>query len=268
MRGRSGDSTPGGRPGQPACRPGSGTTTMTRPRVLIVEDDPAMARALSDRLTNEGFSVWVAAGGEDGLRTWRRVEPDAIVLDLILPDMDGFDVCNEVRRSSAAPLIIASGRTSEADRACGLELGADDYVCKPFALEELTCRLRALLARCRRYTGLGPPPEEAVDLGSLRIDWTRHEVLVNDERLELTPKEFELLWALAQQPNRTVSSRRLLWDVWGYDDKVRTRTLDVHIGRLRRKLEEDPRHPRLILTVPSVGYRLAVSRDGRDRQVA
>lgn len=241
---------------------------MSRPRVLIVEDDPAMARALSGRPTSEGFALWVAAGREDGLRTWRRVDPDWIVLGPMPPDMDGVGVCNEVRRSSAAPLIIASERTGEADRVCGLEIAADDYVFKPFVLGELAWRLRAPLARWRRYRGLGPAPEDVVALGSLRADRARHQVLVNDKRLEPTPKELEPLWALAQRPNRTFSSRRVPWDVWGYDEKLRTCALDVHIGRLRRKLEEAPCRPRLVLTVPSVGYRLAVPEDGRDRQAA
>jgi DNA-binding response OmpR family regulator len=240
---------------------------MSRPRVLIVEDDPVIAKALSDKLTADGFAVWVEKCGQDGLATWRQIDPDVIVLDLILPDMDGFDVCSEIRRCSAVPLIVASGRTSEADRLCGLELGADDYVCKPFSLEELTCRLRALLNRWRRCTGFRPPPDHPLEIGSLSIDLTRHEVRKNGRPVHLTPKEFQLLCALARQANRTVSSRRLLWDVWGYDDRVRTRTLDVHIGRLRRKLEDDPRRPRLILTVPGVGYRL-VTTDAKEEDRA
>lgn len=230
---------------------------MTRPRVLVVEDDPAVADALAEKLAAEGFAVWIATSGQEGLKLRKEIEPDAIILDLILPDMDGFDVCHEVRQDSTTPMIIASGRTCEADRVCGLELGADDYVCKPYHLDELIWRLRALLARWRRYVGLRPTGEVA-DLGVLVIDRARHMVMKRGEEVHLTPKEFELLWVLAQHANRTVPARRLLWDVWGYDENIRTRTLDVHVGRLRRKLEDDPRHPRLIVTVPSVGYRLCV----------
>jgi DNA-binding response OmpR family regulator len=184
------------------------------------------------------------------------VEPDATILDLILPDGDGLDLCAAMRRSAVRPIIILSARTSEADRVCGLELGADDYVCKPFVVEELTARLRALLKRCQRYGGLETAPGEVMEVGDLRIDRTRHEVTKRGRPISLTPKEFDLLWTLAQHANHTLSQRWLLWNVWGYDEHIRTRTLDVHIGRLRRKLEDDPSRPKLIITVPAVGYRL------------
>jgi two-component system OmpR family response regulator len=247
------------------------------PRVLVIEDDASAADALLRGLTSAGFSVWHAATGDDGLALWRRHEPDAVVLDLILPDMDGLDVClamrggassHEMCATGAIPLIIASGRTTPADRVCGLELGADDYVCKPFAMAELVARLRALVARCRRYGGYAPVADEALEVGSLVIDPARHEVLLNDALIDLTPKEFDLLQALARSANRTVASRRLLWDVWGYDENIRTRTLDVHIGRLRRKLEADSRHPSLIVTVPSLGYRLQAPASIAERSAA
>ncbi|MBC7287213.1 MAG: response regulator transcription factor [Armatimonadetes bacterium] len=231
------------------------TSFLTRPRVLIIEDDPDVAAALQNHLTSQGFTVWVAPNGTDGLHKWRKIEPDAVVLDLILPDLDGYDVCNEIRREAATPIIIASARTSVTDRVCGLELGADDYICKPFAAKELVARLKALLQRCQRYAGL-KPEAEVIEVGPLQIDRTNHHVLKNGQPIELTPKEFDLLWVLAQHANHTVPSRRLLWDVWGYDESIRTRTLDVHIGRLRRKLEDDPHRPKLIKTVPTVGYML------------
>ena len=240
-----------------------GVTVMSAPslqraRVLIIEDDEQMAQALAEHLRNEGFVVWTAGNGKEGLAKWRELEPDAVVLDLILPDMDGFDVCEEIRSESGTPIIIASARTSVTDRVCGLELGADDYLCKPFSVRELVARLKALLERCRRYAGY-TAAEEIVEVGPLKIDRTNFEVRKNGEVVELTPKEFELLWALAQRAGRTVPSRKLLWEVWGYDESIRTRTLDVHIGRLRRKLEDDPHNPKLIKTVPSLGYRLEVS---------
>ncbi len=244
---------------------------MTKPRVLIVEDDPVVANALKEKLTQDGYVVWVASSGQEGLSLRRQIEPDAVILDLVLPDMDGLDVCNEIRRDSVIPLIIASARTSEVDRVCGLELGADDYVCKPFDADELVWRLRALLQRWHRYTGTCVEQDEGViELGPITIDLLRHEVKKNGRPVRLTPKEFELLVALARRANRTVSSRRLLWDVWGYDENIRTRTLDVHVGRLRKKLEDDPQEPKLIVTVPSVGYRLNVPSAEREttRQAA
>ena len=231
--------------------------SIPRARILIIEDDTEMANTLAEHLRREGFSVWTASTGREGLEQWRESEPDAVVLDLILPDVDGFDVCNEIRERSGTPIIIASARTSVTDRVCGLELGADDYVCKPFSIRQLVARLNALLQRCRRYAGY-TATKEVIEVGPLWIDRANHEVKKNGEAVELTPKEFELLWALAQRPNRTVPARKLLWEVWGYDDSIRTRTLDVHIGRLRRKLEDDPHNPKLIKTVPSLGYRLEV----------
>ena len=235
----------------------SNKSVTARARILIIEDDIEVAKALAKHLTAEGFSVWIANDGREGLAKWRELEPDAIILDLILPDIDGFDVCNEIREEAATPIIIASARTSVTDRVCGLELGADDYLCKPFSARQLVARLKALLERCRRYAGY-TSSEDVIEVGPLRIDRAAHEVTKDGRSVELTPKEFDLLWALAQRPNRTVPSRKLLWEVWGYDESIRTRTLDVHIGRLRRKLEDDPHNPKLIKTVPSLGYRLEV----------
>ncbi len=229
--------------------------TLSRARILIIEDDAEMAQALASYLEAEGFAVWTAADGREGLQKWRELDPDAIILDLILPDIDGLDVCNEIRQESATPIIIASARTSVTDRVCGLELGADDYMCKPLSARQLAARLKRLLERCRRYAGYASS-DEFIEVGPLRIDRASHEVTKHGQPVDLTPKEFDLLWALAQRPNRTVPSRKLLWEVWGYDESIRTRTLDVHIGRLRRKLEDDPHNPKLIKTVPSLGYRL------------
>lgn len=224
--------------------------------MLVVEDDPAVAEAVGRGLAEEGFAVWLAGTGRQAMELWRSLDPDAVLLDLNLPDMDGLDVCSGIRAADVVPMIIASGRTAETDRVCGLELGADDYVCKPFEVREVAARLRALLRRTRRYRGLGPSDGDVVAVGGLRLDRTCHGVTAGGREIELTPKEFDLLWALAEEAGRTVPSRRLLWDVWGYDEHIRTRTLDVHVGRLRRKLEEEPARPRLIVTVPSVGYRL------------
>lgn len=223
-------------------------------RVVIVEDDASVAATVHEGLRAAGFAVWVARTGADALDLWQKVRPDAIVLDLALPDMDGLDVCSEIRRADVVPLIIASGRREEADRVCGLELGADDYLCKPYEVGELVSRLRALLSRCRRYQGRHCEADY-LSAGELIMDRSRHEAVLGGRRLDLTPKEFDLLWVLAREAGRTMSARQLLWEVWGYDESIHTRTLDVHIGRLRRKLGDDPARPFLIVTVPSVGYR-------------
>jgi DNA-binding response OmpR family regulator len=226
------------------------------PRVLVIEDDLASAAALAEGLRAEGFVAWVAHSGEEALEAWQERQPDAVLLDLALPDMDGLDVCRAIRVGDVVPLIIATGRVGESDRVCGLEMGADDYVCKPVDPREVAARLRALLSRCRRYSGLAPSPDAVVELGDLMLDPEGRQVTLRGQPVMLTPKEFDLLWALAREADRTVSSRRLLWEVWGYDEHIRTRTLDVHIGRLRRKLGDGAGAARLIVTVPSMGYRL------------
>ncbi|MCX7599426.1 MAG: response regulator transcription factor [Armatimonadetes bacterium] len=245
-------------------KPGNGTTRWTGhgldggPRVLVVEDEPTVAAAVREGLGSAGFVVWVAGTGTEALSLWQRLHPDAIVLDLFLPDMDGFDVCKAIRRDDVVPLILTSRRRTEVDRVCGLELGADDYICKPYEVEELAARLRALLIRCRRYAGR-QREEDHISAGALTMDRIRHEALLAGRKLDLTPKEFELLWALAKEAGRTVPARQLLWEVWGYDESIHTRTLDVHIGRLRRKLGDSAASPAMIVTVPSVGYRFETS---------
>lgn len=224
-------------------------------RVLVVEDDRAISEAIREGLTAAGFVVCVAATGAEALSLWQRLHPEAIVLDLLLPDMDGLDVCKAIRREDVVPLIITSGRDAETDRVCGLEVGADDYLCKPYEVEELAARLGALLSRCRRYAGR-QPAEGSITVGKLVLDRNRYEALLAGRRLDLTPKEFDLLWVLAREAGRTLSARQLLWEVWGYDENIRTRTLDVHIGRLRRKLGDSAARPEIIVTVPTVGYRL------------
>ncbi len=225
-----------------------------RARVLIIDPED-QAEEVAAELTDEGFVVERARTGEEGLERIAQQAPDAVVLELALPDMDGLDVCGAVRQSLPAAIVVATRKTDEADRVCALELGADQVVSKPVRVAELVARLKALV---RRSLGDGwwMPRGDVVDLGELRIDRARHEVTIRGRPVALTPKEFELLWVLASNAGRTMSSRRLLWEVWGYDENIRTRTLDVHIGRLRKKIERDPSAPELIVTVPGVGYRL------------
>lgn len=222
--------------------------------VLVVAADEACARRMREHLEGQKFEVAVAASGAEALVMQRKVQPDVLVLDLVLPDIDGLDVCRRIRKESEVPLIIVSGRPTELDRVLGLEIGADDYVVKPYDTEELAERVKASLRRVRS----GARPErksEVLDFGSVKIDRGEHTVSVNGEAKHLTPMELKLLWALAERAGQVMPSERLLLEVWGYPETVRTRTLDVHIGRLRRKLEEDGENPRHIITVPRVGYK-------------
>lgn len=223
--------------------------------ILICEDDRVLAMYLQDRLRQAGYlTVAVRLGGE-AIQQVQQSAPDLMLLDLILPDMDGFDVCRRLRAFSCLPVIMISTRSGEAERIVGLELGADDYLVKPFGAEELVARIEAQLRRARDYAQ-GLTPGLIMDIGELHLDAGAHEVTITGRHVHLTPKEFDLLCALAEHRGSVVRSGQLLWRVWGYDAEIRTRTLDVHIGRLRAKVEEDTSHPKYILTVPGVGYKL------------
>lgn len=226
-------------------------------RILICEDDPCLARLLGHQLRAEGYAVTEALAGREALEQVEHHRPDLVVLDLALPDMDGLDVCRRLRRSAVMPIIIISGRGSVLDRIIGLEVGADDYLTKPFRTEELLARIEAQLRRAGVYA-CHPGPTGAMVLGDLTIDREAREVAVAGRPVHLTPKEFDLLWALAEHRGGVVRSDSLLMAVWGYDSRIRTRTLDVHIGRLRAKVEPDRQHPQRIVTVAGVGYRLCM----------
>lgn len=223
--------------------------------ILICEDDLALSDTLQHLLRNRGYHVTTAKDGNEALARVRQAPPALLILDLMLPDMDGFDVCRRLRAGSAIPVIMISGRAGEVERIVGLEVGADAYLVKPFGFPELLARIDSQLRRSGNYStregGRG-----ASDIGELHLDLDAHQVLMRGEDLHLTPKEFELLAALAEHRGSVVRSSQLLLKVWGYDSSIRTRTLDVHIGRLRAKIEHDTRDPRYILTVPGVGYKL------------
>ena len=213
-------------------------------RVLVVEDEESIAEPLAEGLRREGFTVSVAGTGAEALTAG---EADVVLLDLRLPDVDGLDVCRKLRERSDVPIIVVTARGEEADRVVGLELGADDYVVKPFGLRELIARIRAVTRRSagRARAGL-------IAAGPLRVDERARQVHVDGEEVELTPKEFELLLALARDPGVVVSRRRLLEDVWQTTWYGSTKTIDVHVAALRRKLGD----PSLIETVRGVGFRL------------
>ena len=228
------------------------------PKLLLVEDESAIAEGLSVSLEAEGFKVtWVADGGE-ALAAFDRVRPDLVLLDLMLPGLSGTEVCRRLRRQSQVPIIMLTARDSEVDRVVGLELGADDYVTKPFSSRELVARIRAVL---RRAASTGPVDDDApAEALGVRVDRARHEVRVDGDLVDLPPKEFDLLAYLVENAGRVLTRQQLIDEVWGTDYVGDTKTLDVHIRRLRTRVEEDAKDPVRIQTVRGVGYRFADSR--------
>lgn len=224
------------------------------PRVLLIEDEEGLASALEYQLGREGFSVDLARDGADGLSLFKRVGADLVLLDLMLPGMSGEEVCREIRRASSIPIIIVTAKGDEIDRVLGLELGADDYITKPFSTRELIARIRAVMRR----SSADPTGEPVVlEGGGIRLDPGRFEVTLHGEPVRLSRKEFDLLHFLMLNPGRVLPRERIIEEVWGGDYFGDTRTLDVHIKRLRDKLEQDPRSPKLLLTMRGVGYRFA-----------
>lgn len=224
-------------------------------RVLVVEDDRAILRGLTDNLADEGHEVLTALDGEEGLRIMRDEAPDLVVLDVMLPRLSGFDVCRRARRDGlAVPILMLTARGQEMDRVMGLDLGADDYLTKPFSVPELLARVRALLRRHGSPTGL--PGSVAFD--DVVVDFESFEATRNGRRISLAPKEFAVLRALVAREGKVVRRDELLMEVWGYDDPDRmptTRTVDTHVATLRSKLEEDPASPVRLQTVHGVGYK-------------
>jgi two-component system KDP operon response regulator KdpE len=218
--------------------------------VLIVDDEPQIRRALRSALDAHGYTVATAADGREALETIPTWVPDAIVLDLVMPGVDGFAVLRETRAWSNVPIIVLSARGQEADKVAALDQGADDYLTKPFGLAELLARLRVVLRRVRAST------PERLTAGDVTIDIGRHLVYRGQEEVHLTPTEFDLLAALAREAGKVFTHRQLLERVWGAYATENARQLRVYITYLRRKLEDDPSHPRLIVTEPGVGYRL------------
>ena len=221
-------------------------------RILIVEDEESFSEPLSYLLTKEGFEVAVAADGNEGLEEFDRGGADLILLDLMLPGMSGTEVCRQVRQRSNVPIIMLTAKDSEIDKVVGLELGADDYVTKPYSSRELVARVRAVLRR------RGEPEEliaSTVAAGPVRMDVERHVVAVGGEQVNLPLKEFELLEMLLRNAGRVLTRGQLIDRVWGSDYVGDTKTLDVHVKRLRSKIEPDPSNPRHLVTVRGLGYK-------------
>lgn len=222
-------------------------------RILIVEDEESLADSVRYNLEREGFSVTVATDGRAALERFRADPPALVILDLMLPEVSGLDVCRAMRAESDVPIIMVTAKDSEADKVAGLELGADDYVTKPFSVRELVSRVRAHLRRARMQSG--EEPEEVLAGGVVRMDVLRHEVLVNGEEVAFPPKEFELLEAFLRRKGRLLTRDFLIEEVWGADYFGDTKTLDVHVKRLRKKIEADPHDPAHLLTVRGLGYK-------------
>jgi two-component system, OmpR family, response regulator RegX3 len=226
----------------------------TRPRILVVEDERAITDPLTEALEREGFQPTVAAGASEAVEMARSARPDLVLLDIGLPDGSGLDVCRELRRDSDVPIIMVTARGSEADRVAGLELGADDYVVKPFSAREVTARVRAVL---RRSGGKPAARDGAIEIGQVRLDPGRREATVDGQRLDLSRKEFELLQTLMEEAGSVITREALIERIWDMNWFGSTKTLDVHVSGLRRKLADDPREPRYIHTVRGVGFRFS-----------
>jgi DNA-binding response OmpR family regulator len=226
-------------------------------KVLIVEDEPQMLEGLRDNLEIEGFDVTTAADGKAGLKEILENTYDLAVLDVMLPHMSGLDILKTAREKGVpTPVIMLTAKGEEIDRVLGLELGADDYITKPFSLRELLARVKAVLRRSE--TGPGGGSGSRMHLGDLEIDFSSYTASRGGTALEMTPREYEILKFLWQHRNRTVSRDQLLTNVWGYDEPVSTRTVDNFILRLRQKIESDPAHPRYIMTIHGTGYKLVI----------
>jgi DNA-binding response OmpR family regulator len=219
--------------------------------ILVVEDEPTLRETLAEALEGEGFEVVQAADGRRALSLFRTRRPDLVLLDLMLPEISGLEVCRTIRSESSVPIVMLTARDAEVDKVVGLELGADDYVTKPFSLRELSARIRAVLRRGDQLDG-GVPP--VVELGSVQVDLAGHRIMRAGVEVPVKPKVFELLAFLLRHPGQVVSRDQLLEQVWGYDYAGETRTVDVHVHWLRTAVEEDPASPVLIQTVRGTGY--------------
>lgn len=230
--------------------------TQTKERILVVDDEASIRRILETRLSMIGYDVVTASDGEEALDAFHNQDPDLVVLDVMMPKLDGYGVCQELRKESDIPIIMLTALGDVADRITGLELGADDYVVKPFSPKELEARIRSVLRRVDKANAAGIPSSGVIHVNNLRIDTNKRQVYKRDERIRLTGMEFSLLELLVGRSGEPFSRSEILQEVWGYTPErhVDTRVVDVHISRLRAKLEDDPSNPELILTARGTGY--------------
>jgi two-component system response regulator RegX3 len=219
--------------------------------ILVVEDEPTLRETLAEALEADGFRAVQAADGREALEKFHAEQPDLVLLDLMLPELSGLEVTRRIRAVSSVPIVMLTARDAEVDKVVGLELGADDYVTKPFSFRELSARIRAVL---RRGESIGAPLPPLVELGPVKVDLAGHRVLRDGVEIAIKPKVFELLAFLLRHPGQVVTRDQLLEQVWGYDYPGETRTVDVHVHWLRAAVEEDPARPALIGTVRGTGY--------------
>jgi DNA-binding response OmpR family regulator len=239
------------------------TTTATKlGTVLVIEDDATLAAAVRYNLERDGYTCLVAADGARALDLARRDRPALVLLDVMLPGIDGFEVCRRIRSESSVPIIMLTARVDETDRVVGLEVGADDYVTKPFSMRELMARVRAQMRRAQMRPDDDGAGQRAVSFGRVRVDPARREVARDGEPVALKPKEYDLLWFFVRNPGRVFSRDHLLEQVWGYDFPGGSRTVDVHVRWLREKIEDDPANPRHLRTSRGAGYLFEVAGSG------
>ena len=227
-------------------------------KILVAEDDRTLLDVLKYNLAKEGHSVVLATDGLQAIDVARREKPDLIVLDIMLPKLEGFEVCRTLRKEMTTPILMLTAKAGETDKVVALELGADDYMTKPFSMREFLARVRAMLRRTKMMQEMGPVAETAssvVEAGDIAVDLGRHRVSRRGSAIELSRKEFDLLAFLVKNRQQVFSRDQLLERVWGYDYAGDTRTVDVHVRWLRQKIETDPAHPKLLLTVRGVGYK-------------
>lgn len=224
--------------------------TRTKARILVVDDDAALSEMLQIVLRQEGFETVRCGTGTEAVQEFRQSRPDLVLLDLMLPGRDGVSVCRDIRAESGVPIIMLTAKSDTSDVVAGLEAGADDYVAKPFKAKELVARIRTRLRRTSGDVG-----SDTLTIGDLTISVSSHVVKRGDAQLSLTPLEFELLLALARRPTHVFTREALLDEVWGYRNAADTRLVNVHVQRLRAKIEKDPEHPEIVITVRGIGYR-------------
>ncbi len=227
----------------------------TQSTILVVEDEESFIEALTIGLRREGFNVQVARDGAQALELFDLVRPDLVLLDVMLPKLSGIDVCRQIRKKSQVPIIMVTAKGAEIDTVVGLEVGADDYVTKPYRLRELVARMRAVLRRTPKGRTLVDGTEEALEVGDVKLDAERHEVVIRGDDVQLPLKEFELLELLLENAGRVLTRDTLIDRVWGADYVGDTKTLDVHVKRLRSKVEDDPSNPTRIVTIRGLGYK-------------
>ncbi len=223
-------------------------------KILLVEDEHSIADSISYNLKQEGFSVTHVDEGPIALELFQEEKFSLIILDLMLPEISGLDICRSIRKTSDIPIIMVTAKDSEADRVAGLEIGADDYVIKPFSVRELLSRVRAVLRRTDMSKN--EKSSQVIKVGNIEIDIGKYEAKVNDKQINLRPREFELLYALCESKGNLMSREQIFDEIWGYTFIGNSKTLDVHIQRIREKIEKNPKDPKKLITVRGVGYKL------------